>query len=555
MLTGLFINNVVLIEKLQLDFSNGLTIFSGETGAGKSVLLDSLALISGARSDTSLIRPGHDSLCVSASFEIKNKKSPLFDVLKENGLTPSSEIIIRRILTADGKSKIFFNDEPVSLKLLKTLGSYLFEIHGQFDNQGLFNDKTHIDFLDSFGVYEKELEQTSQAHKKYKTLQKNLNDALAAAEKNAREEEILTHFAQELENMSIRVGEEKELTDKRTEMLNASKLLENLNTAYQALQGEGIASNIRHALSAIDKANRLTENKYQDILKILDSALVELDEAVGEIEAASENIRVNANDIGTVEERFLALKALARKHQCAIDDLPAVLENIKNKLASIQQTNNDIIYLKKELQTAKDTYYQNALRVHECRVQTAEALKNAVTAELSFLRMNKAEFRVQIEKLESENWHDKGIDNVYFEVKTNAGSPFGALSKIASGGELARFMLALKVNLASKTGIETLIFDEVDSGIGGGTAEAVGNRLYKLAQNVQVMAVTHSPQVASFGTTNFKVSKETIGNITTSKVQRLSETEKKEEIARMLSGEIISDEARAAADKLISKTA
>lgn len=555
MLTGLFINNVVLIDKLQLDFSNGLTIFSGETGAGKSVLLDSLALISGARSDTGLIRPGNESLCVSASFEIQNKKSPLFDVLKENGLPLSNQIIIRRVLTTDGKSKIFFNDEPVSLKLLKTLGSYLFEIHGQFDNQGLLNDKTHIDFLDSFGTYEKELQETSQAHKKYKTLQKNLSDTIAAAEKNAHEQEILTHFAQELENMNVRAGEEKELTDKRTEMLNASKLLENLNTAYQALQGEGLAANIRHALSAIDKANRLTENKYQNILKILDSALVELDEAVSEIEAASENIRFSSNDIGTVEERFLALKALARKHACTIDDLPAVLEDIKTKLADISKTNDNIIYLEKELHTAKDAYYQNALALHECRIQTAETLKNAVVSELSFLRMNKAEFRVQIEKLAEENWHEKGIDNVYFEVKTNAGSPFGALSKIASGGELARFMLALKVNLASKAGIETLIFDEVDSGIGGSTAEAVGNRLYKLSQTVQVLAVTHSPQVASFGNTNFKVSKETSGNVTTSKVERLSQAQKIDEIARMLSGETISDEARAAADKLIKKTA
>lgn len=555
MLTGLVINNVVLIEKLELNFSKGLTIFSGETGAGKSVLLDSLALISGMRGDTGLIRTGADKLSVTASFIIQNKKSPLFEIFKENELEISNEIIIRRILSADGKSKIFFNDTPISLKLLKTIGVYLLEIHGQFDNQGLLDPSTHIDFLDAFGDYDDILEQTAKSYQTLKILQKKLSEAIAASEKNATEEELLTHYRAELESMHIKKGEEKELTDKRLEMMNASKLLENLNTAYQALNGQSFAANIRHALSAVDKANRLTENKYQNILKILDSALVEVDEASNEIAAAVENIELSANEIGTVEERFLALKALARKHACTIDDLPDILDDVSEKLKNIRQNNDNIIAFQKELASAQDAYFQNALKLHECRQNAAKVLSERVAGELSFLKMNKAEFRIQIEKLPQENWHAKGIDKVFFEAATNAGQPFGALSKIASGGELARFMLALKVHLASKAGIETLIFDEVDSGIGGSAAEAVGSRLYKLAQTVQVMAVTHSPQVASFGTANFKVSKQTVGNVTTSTVSLLSQAQKVDEIARMLSGEKISDEARAAADKLISKTA
>jgi len=555
MLTGLVINNVVLIEKLELKFSKGLTIFSGETGAGKSVLLDSLALISGARSDLSLIRSGCEMLSVAAFFEIKNKKSPLFDILKENGLEETEEIVIRRILNNEGKSKIFFNDMPIGLKLLKTIGTYLLEIHGQFDNQGLMDNNTHIDVLDSFGAYDEVLLKVKESYRRYKNVQKDLEDALALAQNNAHEEEILSHYLAELESINPRKGEEKSMAEKRAMMMNASKLIENLNGAYQALQGQSLASSIRHALSSLDKANRLSDNKYEDISKILDSALIEVDEATNEIALAAENIELNANEAGALEERYLTLTALARKHACAIDDLPDVMENIEEKLKKIHTNSDDIIRLKKELINLKETYYQNALELHNCRQKAALLLGQHVQNELCFLKMDKAEFRVQIEKSEEEHWNAKGIDKVYFEVKTNAGGSFGELSKIASGGELARFMLAIKVNLASQSGIETLIFDEVDSGIGGGAAEAVGSRLYKLSEHVQVMTVTHSPQVASFGDVNFKVSKETTGNVTTSKVQQLSETEKKEEIARMLSGEIISDEARAAADKLIKKTA
>lgn len=555
MLTSLLIDNVVLIEKLELKFIKGLTIFSGETGAGKSVLLDSLSLVSGMRGDAGLIRTGADKLSVAATFEVKNKKSPLFEILKENDLEASDEIIIRRVLTSDGKSKIFFNDMPIGLKLLKAIGAYLIEIHGQFDNQGLLDNSTHIDFLDAFGGYDDFLEKTAKSYQKLKTLQKKLQDALDLAEKNVQEEELLTHYITELENMHVQKGEEKELTNKRLEMMNASKLIENLNTAYQALSGSGFAANIRHALAAVDKANRLTENKYQDIAKILDSALVEVDEASNEIADAVQNIELSANEISTVEERFLALKALARKHACGIDDLPDVFEKMNEKLKNIRKNSDDIISLKKELIGAKDAYFQNALKLHECRQKAALLLSERVQSELKFLKMNQAEFRIQVEKNSEENWNAKGIDKVFFEAKTNAGQPFSALCKIASGGELARFMLALKVHLASKTGVETLIFDEIDSGIGGSAAEAVGSRLYKLAGDVQVMAVTHSPQVASFGQTNFKVSKETKDNITTSTVKLLSEGQKKEEIARMLSGEQISDEARAAADKLISKSA
>ena len=272
---------------------------------------------------------------------------------------------------------------------------------------------------------------------------------------------------------------------------------------------------------------------------------------MAQIESASEDISLNANDINSVEERLFALKALARKHNCTIDELPDTLEQIKKKLNDIQISGEEIIELKKEIAGVRKDYMQKALELHESREKAAQNLSLKVGGELSFLNMGKAEFKVNITKLDEEDWHEKGMDLVCFEAKTNAGQPFSALNKIASGGELARFMLALKVNLAQKSGLETLIFDEIDSGIGGATAEAVGDRLYKLSEKVQVMAVTHSPQVAAFSTTHFMVSKETKGEKTTTIVQKLTAQEKKEEIARMLSGETITDEARAAAEKLI----
>ncbi|MBR6409406.1 MAG: DNA repair protein RecN [Alphaproteobacteria bacterium] len=551
MLTRLLINNVVLIEKLELEFSKGLTIFSGETGAGKSILLDSLGLILGARAETGLIRHGAEKLCVVGTFELEDKKSPFFQICAENEIEVDDEIIIKRTLTTDAKSKIFLNDQQISLKLLKELGSYLVEIHGQFDNQGLLNPQTHIDVLDSFGGYDKKLLEVQDLFKKFKDTQKKLKNAVSLYEKAQADEETLSHYKTELENMNVREGEEAELNQKRTEMMHAEKLIENLNTAYQALHGQGLAQEIRHAMGAIEKVNRITDGKYQAIADALDSSLVELDEAVAQIESASEDISLNANDINSVEERLFALKALARKHNCTIDELPDTLEQIKKKLNDIQISGDEIIELKKEIAGVRKDYMQKALELHESREKAAQNLSLKVGGELSFLNMGKAEFKVNITKLDEEDWHEKGMDLVCFEAKTNAGQPFSALNKIASGGELARFMLALKVNLAKKSGMETLIFDEIDSGIGGKSAEAVGNRLYKLSKDVQVMAVTHSPQVAAFSTTHFMVSKETKGEKTTTSVQKLTSQEKKEEIARMLSGETITDEARAAAEKLI----
>lgn len=551
MLTHLSISNVVLIDKLDLDFSEGLTILSGETGAGKSILLDSLGLVLGSRGDIGLIRTGTDKLSVTGVFELRDQNSPFYSIARDNDLEIDGDIIIKRSLQKDGRGKIFINDQPISLKLLKELSPFLVEVHGQFDNQGLLNPLTHRILLDSYGSYQEKLEKVKQAFKTYRQTEKDLCLASQALQQAESQEETLIHFKNELEGMKLKKGEEQEIVSKRNEMMHAEKILDNFSAAHEALQGEAFAANVRHAMSAVSKVNQLTNDKYQNIFEFLDAALVNLDEATLAIESASAEIELNSNDLNALEERFFALKSLARKHQCAIDDLPDVLFNINQKLKMIEKNADDVILLQKNLNEAKKQYVQESTELHDLREKAALDLSQKVQNELQFLKMKQAKFKIQINTLEEEKWTETGFDDVTFLASTNLGQPFALLSKIASGGELSRFMLALKLNLSGQSGVETLIFDEIDSGVGGGTAEAIGNRLLKLSKDVQVFVVTHLPQVASFSKTHFKIEKETNNGQTTTKVKCLSDIEKKEEIARMLSGEKISDEARLAAKVLI----
>lgn len=552
MLKSLSVRNVVLIDSLNLEFSGGLSVFSGETGAGKSILLDSLGLLLGNRADSGLIRSGADKLTVSGVFELADKNNPFFCLCAENDIEVDDEIIIKRSLTIDGKSKILLNDQPITLRLLKELGAYLVEVHGQFDNQGLLNPATHLSVLDTFGGYNAELTALANSYQYYKNLQKQLKNAEQAFADASREEDNLRHWADELEKAKVKKSEEDELNRKRTELMHAEKILENLNTAYTSLQGRDIASSIQKAQSALAKVNSLTENKFADIDEELNTALIQLDEAVARIEQASSEISLDSGEADSVEERLFALKALARKHQVNVDDLPDVLTGFKAKLAAIDKGGTDIADLHMAVEKARKEYMQKAAKITELRQKAARVLDAAVMAELPPLKMEKAKFVTEIKPLAESDWSERGSDAVCFTVATNPSSPQGPLSKIASGGELARFMLALKVNLAQKSSVETLVFDEVDSGIGGATAQAVGERLFRLAQKVQVLVVTHSPQVAAFSNEHFKVSKATENNVTLMRVEKLSGDEKKEEIARMLSGEKISDEARAAAEVLIN---
>lgn len=552
MLQALSIRNVVLIDKLDLDFKSGLSVLTGETGAGKSILLDSLGLVLGNRAETSLIRHGEDKLSVSAEFTLNKACARLRKLLSEYEIEADNELLIKRSLSRDGKSKIFVNDQPIGAKLLKEIGKYLVEVHGQFDNQGLLNPANHLDVLDAYGNYKPLLEKVAADYAAYKSAKATRLEAEKNINKAKEDEENLRHWVEELSRLNPQPEEEEELGKKRLEMMNAEKIIGSLNYAYAALtEAADVQGAIRSAQSAMDKANTLVNGKYQAIIDMLDQALIDISETVNELEEASQNISLNQNELETIEERLYALRGLARKHNVTVQDLPQILEQFRNRLSTIELGEEGIASLRKAEENAKLGYLKAANELSSARQAAAMQLDNKVMAELSPLKMEKAKFITMIEKNDENCWSDKGFNTVCFTVATNPNSPQGPLNKIASGGELARFMLALKVNLAQSSSVSSMIFDEVDAGVGGATAQAVGERLARLAQEVQVLVVTHSPQVAACGNNHFKVEKSTVENVTTTSVRELTKSEKSEEIARMLAGEVITDAARAAAKVLI----
>lgn len=551
MLKSLSIRNVVLIDKLDLDFQNGFSVLSGETGAGKSILLDSVGLLLGKRAEVGMIRSGCDKLSVCGSFEIADKKGELAALCAEYDLDFDHEIIIKRTLNQDGKGKIFFNDQPITQKLLKEIGAYLVEIHGQFDNQGLLNPATHLSVLDNYGAYPEKIAAMKAAFAVYKKAKDERVNAEEKIAKAKEDEENLRHWVDEFQKMQPRENEQEELEEKRRQMMNAEKILENLDAAYKAMSQGGVQSALRQAQAAVARVNNLLNGKFDNIYTLLDTALVNADEASEEIEKASNEVSLNQNELDAVEERLFALKALARKHNVTVEELPQVWRQMEDSLQTMERGEENIENLRKLEETAYKDYVKKATEVSQSRLAAALRLDGKIQAELPDLKMEKARFMTQISTKPESQWNENGRDEVCFMVSTNPNTPYGSISKIASGGELARFMLALKVNLAQSSQVETMIFDEVDTGIGGATAQAVGEKLAKLGEQVQVLVVTHSPQVAAQSTYHYKVEKKTVDNITTTSLRELSAAEKTEEVARMLSGEHITDEARAAAKVLI----
>ena len=553
MLKSLSIRNVVLIDSLDIEFSDGLIVLSGETGAGKSILLDSLGLLLGNRTDSSLIRIGTDKLSVTGVFSV-TKENKIYELAKEYELEIEDDIIIKRTITQDGKNKILFNDQNITLKLLKELSMNLIEIHGQHDNQGLLNPSTHRDILDNYGKYEKELEQTKQSYIKYQNSKKKLKTQEEIIQKAEAEKENLEHWVNELEKVSPKKGEEEVLRNRRRELMNAEKIIEKLNLAYASLNsGNSVIDNIAKARNAISHINEIVNNQYADIEQNLENIMYSLKDIVEQIEIKSSDISLNQNEADEIETRLFTLRDLAKKHQTEIDLLPEKLEELSSALDSLQHGEDNLNELRKEYAENRECYINSAKELSTIRHKKAQNLDKNIMQELAPLKMEKAKFQTTFTQKSESEWTEKGMDNIQFEVSTNPNTPMGALNKIASGGELSRFMLALKVNLADKVNRETLIFDEIDTGIGGATAEAVGERLSHLSKNMQVLVVTHSPQVAAFSDEHFKVEKNTQDNVTTTGLRKLTSNGKIEEIARMLAGEKITKEARAAAQVLIDK--
>lgn len=548
----LSVRDVVLIDKLDLEFGDGLNVLTGETGAGKSVLLDSLSLALGGRGEASLVRRGADRLSVSASFSLPENHK-VFEALQERGIDSDGQnVVLRRIVNKDGKSKAFINDTPVGVGVLKAIGDGILEIHGQFANFALLNPAAHLGVLDAFGGLQGKARETADAYNAYKSAQNVLLEAQNSLRRAQEEEDFVRHAANELERFGAYAGEEEELAEKRTMMMNAEKLIDALKSAADSLNAMDADKNMRAASRAVDRLNAMTNGKYQAIADSLDAAGQSLNDAVFALQEAGNDVDLDGNLLESVEDRLFEMRSLARKYQTTCDGLPDKLAEFQAALNALDKGTASLAALEKSVAQTRAAYENQARELSALRRQKAALLDEAVKNELEPLKLGKAVFVTKIDDLPESERGASGMDKVVFCAATNAGQAAGALNKIASGGELSRFMLALKVVLRESEKTPTMVFDEVDAGVGGATAFAVGERLAKLsASGVQILVVTHSPQVAASGKRHFVVSKSEKDGVVTTAVRALSDAERTEEIARMLSGERITDASRAAAVELL----
>jgi DNA repair protein RecN (Recombination protein N) len=553
MLVRLSIRDVVLIERLDIAFTAGLGVLTGETGAGKSILLDSLGLALGARADSGLVRRGAAQLVVTAQFDVA-PGHPAIALLRDQGLDADDDVLLlRRVVGADGRSKAFVNDQPASVGLLRRIGDMLVEVHGQFDSHGLLNPATHRAVLDAYGAAQADLTACRRVFAAWTEAARARRQAEAELQAARTEEEALRGAEEDLAALAPVAGEEDDLAARRAVLMNGEKLAEGMTGALRVLEagGGGIEDVLRGAQRALDRVRPMAEATVAPIIEALERAAIEAAEAHNLLDKAVGDVDLDPRHLEEVEERLFALRALARKHGCAADALPGVLDAIRRKLHALDDGGGDLARLAKEEQAARQAYVAAARALSKARKAAAGALDAAVAGELPPLKLDKATFVTRVEDLPEDQWSAEGLDRVAFEVATNPGSAPGPIAKIASGGELARFMLALKVVLARVSPVPTLVFDEVDAGIGGATAAAVGDRLGRLAADLQVLCVTHSPQVAAKGHGHWRVSKAMSGEAVTTTIERLDGAQRREEIARMLAGETITDEARAAAASLM----
>ena len=548
MLTGLHISNIVLIEKLSLEFGRGLNVLTGETGAGKSILLDALALALGARSDVGLVRHGCD--CASVIAEFDSASEDLRSILDENGIDYDEGIILRRNLTLDGKSRAWVNDIPVSIKTLKQIGDSLVEIHGQFANHSLLDPATHRQALDSFAViYDSKnadlIEAVKMTYEEYRNAVKRLNDLQDMLDKTASERDFLQHNVSELQALNVKVGEEEELSNRRTAIMNAEKDAAILTDALAVLtqNSESLDAQIFSAAHILERI-KTEPNPYQAQI----DALYDAGQTVSDVISKIKPDDVDIDSIDAIEERLFAIRAIARKHRVSADELPEKLLQMTQQLNAIDNSDAELKRLKDLVGRKESDFYDQSNKLTQARKNAANELRNRILAELPDLKLGQTDFQIEI-KPTPPSAH--GSDDVLFMIKTNPGMPFAPLHKAASGGELARLMLALRVVLATHQDAHTFIFDEVDTGISGATASAVGQRLNKLAQESQALVITHSAQVAGFADRHFKIEKHTTAESTITNVSEITDNARLNEIARIISGAEITPESLATAKTLI----
>ncbi len=551
MLTRLSIRNVVLIEALDLDFSGGLGVLTGETGAGKSILLDALGLALGARAESGLVRSGADQASVTASFEFDKLPLPIRAILADAELDvePGEPLLIKRRVKADGGSKAFVNDQPVGAALLRELSGHLVELHGQHDDRGLVNPRGHRLLLDRFA--KADVAGVVAAWSAWRSAREALDAARAGIVKAAEDRDLLLAHLAELTALEPEVGEEESLAEARTMMQKGEKLTDDLEALRKLWAGSDSAlAALRSAGRRLDRI--ATEHPLlAEALGALDRAVIEATEAEDKLERAAEALTHDPQALDRIETRLFELRAAARKHQCQVDDLPHKMREMRGLLDGIEGGDVELAALVAAAEAAGADYRAKAEALSAVRQAAALRLDVAVAGELAPLKLDAAKFKTAVTPLPEERWGPSGSDAVEFLISTNPGADFAALNKIASGGELSRFILALKVALAEEGGAATVIFDEIDRGVGGAVASAIGERLARLADGGQLLAVTHSPQVAARGGQHYVIAKTSEGTVTRTSVHLLDAGGRQEEIARMLSGAEITAEARAQADRLL----
>jgi DNA repair protein RecN (Recombination protein N) len=552
MLVQLSIRDIVLIDRLDLEFGRGLTVLTGETGAGKSILLDAFSLALGGRGDGSLVRTGESQGQITAVFDL-GADHPARIAAAAQDIDCEGDVILRRVQMADGRTRAFVNDQPVSVQALRTIAAPLVEIHGQHDDRALVDPARHRALLDAFGGLQGQVEGVRKAFSDLKQARIDLVDEEERVARVRADGDYLRHAHEELTRLAPRLKEEEELATRRTTMMQAEKVASELRDANASLSGE---HSPLAALSAVMRRLERRAAQAPDLIepsvKALSTALDALDLAAQTVDQALRDSRYDPRELETVEERLFALRAASRKYNTPADQLAALAERFGRDLAALDAGEALLIKLAKAVQDAAARFDAAAAKLSKARIGTATSLDKAVNAELAPLKLERAVFTTQIETNAREPNTD-GIDRIEFWVQTNPGTRAGPMMKVASGGELARFMLALKVVLADRGSAPTLVFDEIDTGVGGAVADAIGQRLARLSAQVQVLAVTHAPQVAARASGHLKIAKGETGKgkRVATRVEPLLEGARQEEIARMLAGATITDEARAAARKLL----
>jgi len=558
MLVQLSIRDIVLIDRLEIQFGSGLSILTGETGAGKSVLLDCLVLALGARGDASLVRHGAEQGQVEAVFDVP-AAHPARQILRDNGLEDEGDIILRRVQSADGRSRVFINDKIAGLAVMRAIGSLLVEIHGQHADRAFIDTGTHRALLDAFGGLQGQTAALGRLYEAWQEAGRALAQAQHKTAAAAREAEYLRNGAEELEKLAPQAGEEEDLSARRSLMIKAEKIAGDVAEAGEIISGsQSPVPVLAHLVRRLERRSAEAPDLLVPIIAALDKVLQALAEAQEHIEAAGRNIDYDSQEMEQVEERLFSLRAAARKYAAAVADLPELQEKMAADLAALIAGEENLKQLEKLAEGARSAYDQAAVALSRQRAQAARLLEQAVQAELPALKLERALFLVAC-RADKENRRAEGIDSVEFQVQTNPGTKAGPLMKTASGGELARFLLALKVAAAEKISAPALVFDEIDTGVGGAVADAIGKRLEKLSARAQVLAITHAPQVAARAKAHFLITKLPLSatekgakDRVSTQIRLMTAAERQEEIARMLAGEHITAEARAAAEKLLA---